>query len=646
MMEFEKAIEDAETLFLFDRRSQQLLQEMADEAPSNSRDRYLIRLTQAAFAYYNSAESQQLDISRIIRQATGILQEVKRFREDRVFFTMALRLEVDLLMHQSGLQYMAARETQKSSNIYNDQDARALSICETLLKNFPVTFEPLPSAWYSGVIPLFPIYKDQTVMFYKDRVQEHRMVPLAEILERIKEELTLASGIIRAKKFIAENNVVVSSQEKVEKFLIANIYNIERFVARNIPQAVHIATDIAPPRGIGHSQLEAAMKTANLQIAQARKEKDFRKYTGHLLQLGILNFLEDNPEDTVSALIRTLKSSSQLRPEDKQLRQYQHDTFPDIPFMLGTSYLKALLSQRQSVEFRHGLLSNGISGLMRALVLQKGYHQAYINLLVAFHYLDDMNQRDTLFKMYLETFDHDLSKLNNQAFRNLAFLDHQANGEMLNPEIVQWVLLAEFCTGGELTKVRQMLQELKTLYILNAHEYSIAYLDTYRTALRLKDEEFIKDLESNEVHSALLFYISHAFTSLSLLQSKNSGELLIDYANLEQSIELNSEALYFNPQNGSAMRLVETQTQILKFAFQRSQKRWENINNTMGQRFQFYEDYLRQDKCLSQLQDRMGTLGMADKIPDIRVSKPVAARMVDVITEEQRDRLRHRVEAT
>ena len=143
------------------------------------------------------------------------------------------------------------------------------------------------------------------------------------------------------------------------------------------------------------------MKTANLQIAQARKEKDFRKYTGHLLQLGILNFLEDNPEDTVNALIRTLKSSSQLRPEDKQLRQYQHDRFPDIPFMLGTSFLNALLSQRQSVEFRPGMLKNVISGLMRALVLQKSYHQAYINLLVAFHYLDDMQQRDTLFKMYL-----------------------------------------------------------------------------------------------------------------------------------------------------------------------------------------------------------------------------------------------------
>ena len=48
-MKFEKAIVEAGNFFLFDRRSRQHLTEMAEEAAPNSRDRFLIRLTHAAF---------------------------------------------------------------------------------------------------------------------------------------------------------------------------------------------------------------------------------------------------------------------------------------------------------------------------------------------------------------------------------------------------------------------------------------------------------------------------------------------------------------------------------------------------------------------------------------------------------------------
>ncbi|NIP73215.1 MAG: hypothetical protein GWO16_09405, partial [Gammaproteobacteria bacterium] len=150
-----------------------------------------------------------------------------------------------------------------------------------------------------------------------------------------------------------------------------------------------------------------------------------------------------------------------------------------------------------------------------------------------------------------------------------------------------------------------MLQELKTLYILNAHDFSVAYLEDYRSAFRMKDEEFIQDLENDELHSALLFYIAHAFTSLSLQQGRGAGELQIEYANLDQAIELLGEALYFNPRNGSALRLVETQAQILQFALMRTQKRWENINQIMGQRFQLYEEYLRQERSAESLRERL-----------------------------------------
>ena len=645
-MEFEQAIENAQTLFLFDRRSQRQLQEMAEEAPPRSRDRYLIQLSMAAFAYYNSADGQGIDVRKIIHQALGVLREVKQFREDRVFFTLALRMEVDLLMHLSALAYQEAEGADKPKHVLNDEDNRALAICETLLKNFPPSFDPLPSNWYSGVIPLFPPYRDEVVLFYRDRLQEHRIVQLTAILAKIRDELTLVSGIIRAKQFIARHGILVKQVDRVNRFLIANVQAIARFVETALPQGISLASDIALPRGISPVQLDTAIGNVGHQIEAARGEKDIRKYTGHLLQLGILHFLRENSEQTVSALVRTLKASARIGPEDKQVRQFQHEKFPDIPFMIGTAYVRAILNERQGSSDAPGLLDNGAAGLLRAIQLQPHYHQAYTNALVVMHRRGEEAERDELIRLYLRQFDSDLAKINGTAFRNLACLEYQGNRERLSPEIVKWLLLAQFCTGGELTKAQKMLQELKTLYILNAHDFSIAYLDAYRSAFRLKDEEFIKDLENDELHSALLFYIAHAFTSLALTQGRGNGDLQIEYSNLDQAIELNGEALYFNPRNGSALRLVDTQAQILQFALARSQKRWANINANMGQRFQLYEEYLRQERSANALRERLTNLKLDERLPELKVSRVALARMSEVISADQRDRLKHRVEAT
>ncbi|HKI99816.1 MAG TPA: hypothetical protein VKB51_15175 [bacterium] len=645
-MEFEAAIENAQVLFLFDRRSQRQLQEMAEEAPPRSRDRYLIQLTMAAFAYYNSADGQGADLRKIIAQAMGVLREIKQFREDRVFFTLALRMEVDLLLHLSALTYQEAEPRDKPACIFNEEDTRALSICETLLKNFPTTFDPLPSAWYSGVIPLFPPFRDEVVLFYRDRVVEHRMVALTQILEKLRQELTLAAGVIRAKQFIAEHDIAVKAVDRVTRYLISNVQSIARFVETALPPSVSLTSDIALPRGITPSQLETAVGNVTRQIDAARSEKDIRKFTGHLLQLGILQFLRENPEGTVSALLRTLKASARISPEDKQIRQFQHEKFPDIPFMVGTSFLRAALEQRPGGELLRGMLDNCAAGLMRAIALQPHYHQAYVNLLVALRHRGEPGEPDELIRLYLQHFKKDLEQINGTAFRNLAVQEHHANQQRLSPEVVQWLLLSEFCTGGELNKAQRMLQELKTLYILNAHDFSIAYLDAYRSSFRMKDEEFIKSLENDELHSALLFYIAHAFTSLALMQGRGGSDLVIEYANLDQAIDLNGEALYFNPRNGSALRLVDTQAQILQYALARSQKRWENINQTMGQRFQFYEEYLRQEKSTNALRERLTNLKLDDRLPELKISRPALARMSDVISEDQRDRLKHRVEAT
>jgi hypothetical protein len=645
-MEFEAAIENAQVLFLFDRRSQRQLQEMADEAPARSRDRYLIQLSMAAFAYYNAADGQGPDLRKIIAQALGVLREVKQFREDRVFMTLVLRMEVDLLLHLSALAYQEADPGDKPQRIHNEEDTRALSICEALLKNFPASFDPLPQSWYSGVIPLFPTFRDEVVLFYRDRDPEHRRVALTQILNKVRDELNLAAGVIRAKQFIAQEGVRVTATDRVNRYLTSNVQSIARFAETALPPAVTLITDIVMPRGITPVQLDTAVGNVQKQIDSARGEKDIRKFTGYLLQLGILHFLREDADGTVSALERTLKASARITGEDKQIRQYQHDKFPDIPFMMGTSFLRAALQQRSGAEEQRKLLDNCAAGLMRAIVLQPRYHQAYVNLLVAVRLRGEAGELEELVRLYLRHFENDLERINAQAFRNLAFVEHAANQQRFSPEIVCWLLLAQFCTGGELNKAQRMLQELKTLYVLNAHDFSIAYLESYRSHFRLKDEEFIKALENDELHSALLFYIAHAFTSLSLTQGRTNGELAIEYANLDQAIELNGEALYFHPRNSSALRLVDTQAQILQFALARSQKRWENINQMMGQRFQLYEEYLRQEKSANALRERLTTLKLAERLPDLKISRVALARMGEVISADQRDRLKHRVDAS
>lgn len=646
MMEFERAIEDAQTLFIFDRRSQQKLQEMAAEARPRSKDRYLILLTQAAFAYYNSTEGQNTELRRIIRQGMSILNEVKRFREDRVYFTFALKLEVDLLMHLSTLNYQDAPRAKKPEFIFNEEDTRALAICESLLKYFPPSFDPLPSNWYSGVVPLFPNYREEMVQFYKNRDQDNRAAQLSLVLPKIRHEMVVAAGILKTKQFFAERGIMVTAQDRVARFLHSHVLVVGRFIEAALPLGIHLATDITVPRGISASQLETATRNVEAQIDQAHRGKDIRKYTGHLLQMGILQFLQGDPEEAVSALVRTLKASARVDPQDRKARQYKHEKFPDIPFMVGTSYLRGMIPDPQQIRLDPVLLKNCITSLMRAILLQNRYHQAYVNLITALRIQGDLEEQDALFGLYLKNFDNDISQLSSLAFSNLAFMEYQKNAEELNSEIVKWMLLAQFSTGGEFTKAKKMLQELKTLYILNAHQFSASYLETYRTGFRMKDEEFIQDLEDNELHSAILFYISHAYSSLSLTSGREGNEIVIDYGNLEQSIDLNTEALYFNPRNGSAVRLVTTQVQVLQYALRRTLQNWENINKAMGQRFQFYEEYLRQDKCITQLTEHLKNLKLGRLVPKMKLPRSILIKMDEVISNEQRDRIKHRVEAT
>ncbi|MCH8882777.1 MAG: hypothetical protein IIA41_04665 [SAR324 cluster bacterium] len=644
MMEFEKAIHDASTLFLFDLRSQHRLQEWAEAAAPRSRDRTLLRLSLAAFTYYNAVEAQVENLHTYIKQASDVLNEVKRFREDRVVYTMALRMEVDLLMSGSLLKFLESPPGQERVHLFNEADRRALSICESLLRNLPTNFDPLPNTWYTSLIPLFPPFQDQTLLYYRDRVKDNRIVALAGILRQLRRELVAAAGVIQAKQFVSEHKVKVRPPSLLRGLFRQGLQEVLSRAESDLPHHFQLSSDITLPKQVALSELDAAMTTVEATIDQSKRERDVRKYTGSLLHLGILNFLRGNHGRSVQALVHTLRASKNIDPQDKKLRMHRHEEFSDIPFMIGTNFLRHAMDEEATEETRAMGLQKSKGGLMQALVISPDYHQAYVNLCLAVA-LEGKEDPRAVIDLYMSQFDNDLSQINPAVFRNLGLLESQEGIGHVPPSMVKWLMLSKLCSGGEMTDGRKMLQELKTLYILNAHEYSAVYLETYRSALRTHQESFIEDLKNDNVHSAILFHIAHAHTYLSLAQGKDNSELKVDLDKLDQGIDLNSEALYFNRKNPMAERLVETQSQLLVYLSRRAEQRWDNINVNIGQRFQLYEDFLRQERTYGQMKQRLAELKLESLLPEIQISQAARLKMDGVISEDQRKRIRDRVMA-
>lgn len=645
-MIYEKAIDDAKKMFLFDRLSQQQLHAMAETADPGSHDRSLILLTQAAFAYYKAIEQPENDLLETVRAVQALLREAKQYREDRVFTTMALKLEVDVLLQSAALAYLESSKHSRRIPVMTEDDQRALSICETLLRNLPTQFDPLPTAWYSSLVPLFPTFRDDMLDFYAERGRDHRSGPLGRILAQVRREMVVAAGIVQAKQFITGHQLRFENPHVLKTWLLAGVREVMPKLEASLPQALETASDIALPKGITQAELDSAVSNVNAQIGQSRAEKDIRKYTASLVQLGILNFLRQAPEETIRSLVQALRATQRINPEDKKLRQYRHEEFPDIPFMIGSSFLQIALASRQQRGIDREMLAKGQTGLMRALVLQRNYHHAFVNLTLCATLSANARLQEDVVLLYLSQFGGDLGLVAATAFRNMALVNHQNSFQILTPQSVRMLILAAFCSGGQATKAKQMLQELKTLYVLNAHDHSVAYLEAYRNALRVKDAEFVADLEDAGLHSALLFYMGHAFTSRALAAGKYDSQLSLDHAQFDQGIELAGESLFFNPKNSSALRLVDTQVQVLQYALQRSEKRWEAMAGSMGQRFQVYEDFLRQEKSCKLLKDRLTGLNLGHLVPDLKIAPATMHRMESSITAVQRERLRQRVLGT
>ena len=311
--------------------------------------------------------------------------------------------------------------------------------------------------------------------------------------------------------------------------------------------------------------------------------------------------------------------------------------------MIGSCYLQLELADLANMDEEPVLLSKGKTSLMRAVELNPRYHQAFANLALAVSLEDKDEEADEITRLYLEQFNNDLSLVNRAVFGNRALRSYRNQGNQATPGLMKWLLLASLCTGGVLTAGKKMLQELKTLYVLNAHEYGAAYLDSYRSALRTNQESFIEDLRDDNLHSALLFFIAHALHYSAITMGRGGEDLRVELDGLDDGIDLNAEALYFNRRNNSAERLVQSQVQLLQYLSRRTEKRWEDINTKLGQRFQMYEDYLREQRSAGHLKSRLAEIGREELVPRIQVSRAVRLKMDGVIDQEQRQRIRDRV---
>ena len=88
---------------------------------------------------------------------------------------------------------------------------------------------------------------------------------------------------------------------------------------------------------------------------------------------------------------------------------------------------------------------------------------------------------------------------------------------------------------------------------------------------------------------------------------------------------------------------MQSQVQLLQYLSRRTEKRWEDINTKLGQRFQMYEDYLREQRSAGHLKSRLAEIGREELVPRIQVSRAVRLKMDGVIDQEQRQRIRDRV---
>ncbi|MDH4121201.1 MAG: hypothetical protein OEV94_05825 [Deltaproteobacteria bacterium] len=648
-MIFEEAIQDRQVLFLFDRLTQHKLVEMSQGARPGTTDHALFQLTLAAFSYYH-ALADGAEMEPILQPALDMVRKVKQSFDDQVFLTLARKLEMDLLLRISLERLRAARGD--SSALVHEEDLLAQELAEVMLEEIPHKTEALPDEWMCEWLPLWPPYKEQVLAFYDNPEKEKQRETLGKLLKELRGEVMTSLGVVRAKRLISESQLEMESPSILITMLSNATPRVTQILLEMFPPDFLFPSDIVIPSTVTPRHLNDALLSLEGTLAQSLKAQDTHKYTSYLLHQGIMRFLLGNWQGAVQSLVQTLRASRRIPAEDRKLRMYRHEEFSDIPFMVGTSYLRLALAEDIRPEDTAKALSRAQSGLLRAASLNRDYHQALVNLGIALGLDHSQGEaaRMTLFHHYLDRFGGKLAAVFNSFMRNQARIEYLREGNQYSPAMAMWLVLSHLAGPAELTTGQQMLQELKTLYVLNAHEFSASYLRQYKRLIRTSDPEFGEDIDDDGLHSAILFYMAHAHVYLAIGRKKDPKtkveETEVNYPTMREGVELLSQSLGHNAANSSARRLVETLGQLLVFLMKKTEKKWETARLQPAIRFTLYEETLRQKDVLGLMKEKMTPLNLGSLVPDYSLPEATQGRIDQLLTSDQKSRLAQRVTET
>ncbi|MGK0289464.1 MAG: hypothetical protein ACI86H_000909 [bacterium] len=642
--------ERASELLLFDNRSQHLLLDELKTCKKGSYEHCIVLLSLAAMGFYNARSSEgNVDLYSVILKAKKYIQQIKREALDPfnrlLCFTLIADLEMEASLIEFESHYRGLPQPQKNfKKLFNEHDEQVRTLLVRLIKTFPsLGLGNVENEWIPEDIAMVPIYSTDIIGFYKATTDEtdNRHTRIKNILFSLRQAAVLNLGGCYYKQFMSTQKLKQEEILVIKKIAISSASSIYRELQKSIPKQYEDAVDLKPPKRVSIAGMLEAVKDVKQQMNRDIKARNHTKYTTTLLQLGILYYLVKNYEMAIRILVRVLQETKRISPEEKTKKQHRHEEFADIPFMIGSSYLRLYLQKyKDAPDEVSNYLDKAKSSFDAAIRLSSRYHQGYINRALVEALKPDGKPLKIVYD-YKSAFNNSIAELDGQVFQILAHQEMLESGTKLSPKMFLNMLLYHTCKKSMVkdTEAAEMLADLKTLYILNSHDIIISYYDRYKSATRDETSSFYEGLQDPHLHSALLFYFAHSYAAVCLKQTKDG--ISIDYNQLEHAVELNTVSLFFFEKNPSSLRLLRTLDQIFRFSLKNIHNNWEQqrINGNMNMRLLIFEEYTRMQKACNEFKEKLEEINFPNILDDIQLSEETLEQIEKLLPIAQRKRV-------
>ncbi len=660
-MLFKQALENIETLFLFDMHSQRKLRELAQAADPGSQDWRLLRTTEVAIFFYNHSDGMRGDRIHGIQSALKVVGRLKRSGADRLTITMALRLEMDLLATRSAFGLETVIPEEQHTAMFTKFDQRALEVGEALLEHFP-SLNPLPVEFHRLLCPLMPPYQREVLNFYRATTQKERVSALTLLLKTHQRHLVALVGMLRAKRMLASHKMRVGNLKQAQKLFSLDAQTLHVQALKRVEGVVSLAVDLTLPNiiSIGRLAQQIVNMRKNIQQLKARQAPP-DEMADNLLTIGILLFLHKESEAAIEALVEALEVSNTIPKKLKRQRKNCHALFADIPFMIGVSYLrihgfdalqlgKAPTNSEEAHKKRH-ILQQAARSFLQAITLEKKYSQAYANLGIVYALQNNQTEQANLFRCMLQVFGHELNNHSSGQFINLAVIA-QKNKSHLQPSAIQWALISILCNTQKTQDNSHFLQELRTLYTLKAHRELTEMYRQYTRNLKVRDPDFVAAMGDPHMHSAVLFYIAHGYCFFMIQKQQNTDSVpthvssnnTLDYSFFHRSIVLNADAIYYDNQNVNAKRLAQTHKELLETIWKGLLQGWQEQRVSTMRGATLYQEMLQVKMLSKTIGERLQGADIAQTLPQLDVSVDVQKKINQLIRSEHRSSIQRRAE--